>query len=471
MVAPPGKRWVFGYLVAAALIIGPQLAEAKRYRVRITSKPSGAMVLLGTGKELGKTPLRTRIKAGEHVIILRKQGYVETVETIDVGRRSRRFRYTLERAEMGEIRVISKKREVLNGAAIFVDGKEVGTVPATISVEAGTRQIEVKKDGFDNFDEWVEVDPDDTVVVRAFAKAKPGATPGAVVGDDLEDDEEGDDLEGGDDLEEDKGETRVASAGDEVKVDVEAGTTKAVEPARPRGSIAAIRLGVDFGGRIFEYTNPQTANLRPYEAFAIPVGRAEIDLYPLGFIDSWLARGLGLTASIGFGAPLKSEADVNGMAEAVDTTWRDWSVGGRFRFPVSSSLRLAASGSLGKMSFNFADENTMLAGEVPDVDYDQTTVGLDVEARASDSITLVLGGRFILLSGFGEIGQRFQVAASEGFGGLARVDVALSDRFDLVFRVSYQLARLDLEMSDPNFVADAGTDQFLGGMLGLGVNL
>lgn len=466
----PGKPRVFGYLVAAALIVGPRVAEAKRYKVRITSKPSGATVLLGNGKELGKTPLTTRIKSGEHVIVLRKRGYIETVETIEVDRRHRRFRYSLERAEMGEVRVISKKRDVLNGAAIFVDGKEVGTVPDTISVEAGTRQIEVKKEGFANFDEWVEVEPDGAVVVKAFARATESASDDTS-GDDVEaDDLEGDDLEGGDsdDLEGGSG-TQVAVVG--VNTETAPITKKASRPGRPRGSVLVLRLGVDFGGRVFKYSNPQTQNLRPYSAFGIPIGRAEAELYPLGFMSNAIARGLGITGSFGFGAPLKSEADVNGTPTSVDTAWRDWSVGGRFRVAPSPTLSLAFGGAYGKMSFNFKDEGGDLEGEVPDVDYNQTTLSLDIETKATESVTVVLGGRFILLSGFGELGERFRIESSLGLGGLARVDVALTDRFDLVLRFAYQIASLTLEMSDPAFMADGGTDQILGGMLGLGVNL
>lgn len=466
MVALPGKRRVFGYLIALVLLCaGAESADAKKYRIRIDSKPRGATVLLGDGTKLGKTPLRTRIDRGEHVIIVRKSGYVETVETISVKRNNQRFRLSLERAEIGEIRVISKKRGVLDDAAIFVDGKEVGTVPDTIEVAAGARQVEVRKDGFESFDEWVEVSAGKKVEVKAFAMST-GARNSNPFNKGEGGDEEGDD----DDIGDDDDDEEVAAVDEEEEVAGAVSAGAKVNASRPPGSLAVIRAGIDFGGRRFRYEQPMTSNLRPYDAFPFPVGRLAAELYPLGFSSSALARGLGLTAAIGFGFPLNSETPGD-MPVAVATTWRDWSVGGRYRFAISSTLALALAGTYGKRSFNFDDEETDIAGEVPDVDYDQIALGADLETAVTGSIDLVLGARFILLSGFGELGERFDVSSSTGLGGILRFEIGLSDRIDLLIEGSYQRATLTLEMSDAAFVAEGGTDQFLGGMLGLGLNL
>lgn len=455
-----------GTLVAAAVATAlPALAEAKKYRVRIDSRPKGATVTLGSGEVLGKTPLRTRLSRGSHVIIIKREGYVEAAETINVNRRNRRFRYRLERAETGKVKVVARGSAALEGAAIFVDGEQVGRLPDSVAVEVGYRQVEVKKDGFTPFDDWVTVEAGETVTVRADMTPD-GSGPSPA---DTDDEEDLEDLD--EEIDEDGDE--VAALDEDGDEDDGGSVTEAVgeQPERSRGSLASLRLGVDFGGRVFRYRNPQTANLRPYEAFGVPIGRVAADLYPLGFTSSAIARAFGLTARVGLAAPLSSDAQVGDQAESVSTTWSDYALGARVRFPVTSGFQMALAGTWGRTQFNFEDEGTMVEGEVPDVSYTEIAVGLDIEARVGARSNLLVGGRFFLLDDFGELAERFEIASSLGLGGVARLDVRMTSLLDLVLQASYRLVSMDLAMRDPAFVAEGGTDHYLGAMLGLGVSL
>lgn len=487
MVRTPGTGWLWGALVAAAVAAWPRIADAKTYKVRIDSRPRGATVSLGSGKVLGKTPLSARLSAGSHVIIIKRAGYVEAAESIDVSRSKRRFRYRLERAETGKVRVVGKSSG-LKGATILIDGKEVGSLPDTVTVEVGYREVQVKKDGFAPFDDWVTVEADETVTVRAAAEPAKGASEASFDDDeegveDLDDDDggSGDTADNDNDNDNDKNDDdgKVAALdGDDDDDDgggADAGgkvsAAATAKPKRPRGSLASLRLGLDLGGRVFRYQNPQTANLRPYQAFGVPIGRLAAEVYPLGFTSSKLAGAFGLTASLGLAAPLTSEATVADMSVPVKTSWSDYAVGARLRYPATSSLAVALGATIGKTRFNFNDEGSPVEGQVPDVSYSETAVALDVESAVGDGNKLVLGGRFLLLSDFGELGQRFEVSSSLGVGAVARFDLKLTSLLDLVIRGSYQLVKMDLAMKDAAFVADGGTDQYLGLMVGIGASL
>jgi hypothetical protein len=448
---------VLGCLAAAVILAAPETAAAQRYQVTIDSRPRGAEVTLGNGKRLGKTPIRTRLRAGSHAIIIKRDGYAETADNISVSRTRRKFSYRLEKASIGQLEVAAESGTSLDGAIIYVDGEKAAEFPDTVSVEVGFRQIEVKKDGLETHEEWVTVEADQKVTISV-----PG-TPGGK--------QEESDLEGEDDLEEEdlEGGGAVAAAG-EAEVDAEAELGAAAPTGRARGALVAARVGLDVGGRVFRYRNPQTPNLRPYDA-VVPIGRFEIDVYPLGFLSSKILGALGLTAVVGFGAPLTSEADVDGAAVLVDTSWTDYALGARLRLPYSDTMRLAAVGSFGQHKFSFADEGTMVEGQVPDVAYGQIGLGLDLELGRSDRTRVLLGGRFVILDDFGELGERFEVASSLGIGAFARMDIRLTDLFDLVVRGSYQYIDLALEPLGTAFVAEGGTDHLFGGMIGLGIVL
>ena len=454
---------VLGCLVAAVILAAPETVAAQRYQVTIDSRPRGAEVTLGNGKRLGTTPVRTRLRAGSHAIIIKREGYAETADNISVSRKRRKFSYRLEKASTGQLEVVAESGTSLDGAIIYVDGEEAAEFPDTVSVEVGFRQIEVKKDGLETHEEWVTVEADQKVTI-----AVPGTPGGKQAESDLEAE---DDLEEEEDLE---GEGAVAAAGEaggEAEVEAEAEAKLGAAPTgRARGALVAARVGLDVGGRVFRYRNPQTPNLRPYDA-VVPIGRFEIDVYPLGFLSSKILGALGLTAVVGFGAPLTSEADVDGAAVLVDTSWTDYAIGARLRLPFSDTVRLAAVGSFGQHKFSFADEGTMVEGQVPDVAYGQLGLGLDLELGRSDRTRVLLGGRFVILDDFGELGERFEVASSLGIGAFARMDIRLTDLFDLVVRGSYQYIDLALEPVGTEFVAEGGTDHLFGGMIGLGIVL
>ncbi len=105
--------------------------------LEINSKPEGAEVL--EGKEpLGKTPLKTKIDVGKHEITF-KLGTVGTkrVVNIEYGKTTELF-VNLEKA------VLHFNAEP-SDAKLIIDGKDYGTFPQTVELDAGLHKITVSK--------------------------------------------------------------------------------------------------------------------------------------------------------------------------------------------------------------------------------------------------------------------------------------------------------------------------------------
>ncbi len=97
------------------------------------------------GRTMGKTPLvDVELPAGEHQIAVRADGYVDFSTTIRI--EGLGHRETLVAALIPASAAVTF-RSSTDGATLFVDGHERGTLPLTTSLAAGTRVIEIRAAG------------------------------------------------------------------------------------------------------------------------------------------------------------------------------------------------------------------------------------------------------------------------------------------------------------------------------------
>jgi hypothetical protein len=451
-------------LVCGALgIVGSSgLASAeKSYPVRIESAPSGATLYLDSkeNEPLGRTPYEGKLPAGNHTIIVELEGFVAQVSEISVEKKKKpaqKFKLKLNKLEKGTIEVVPAKAQgQVAGARVFVDGKEEGNLPDTIKVEAGPHQVEVKKEGFRNFEEWVEVAEGQTTRVTAQLVPTDGSRTEVAASDGGNGGDEG----GDDDVEEDDS-------------DVEVEDDQVERPSTRTVPFIGFGAGFELGARSFRYTNPTEGNLRPYDAGGVPMIRLSGELVPLAFASSKLASGWTFLGSYGRSTPLDSTATINqGQPNetpvSVPTTWSelDLGLGYRYRFGDGDASYAGLVGGYGihTFTFDFDAESDILETQIPDVKYRFIYLGLDGRFAFAGRFAALVGGGTRLVRTTGNIGDNFEKTdvLAFGFDGGLAAGISKSIEARLVGRYD-QYNHTFTEKPEMNIVADGGTDRFFG---------
>ncbi len=137
------------------------VAEAQRpIPVSIESDPPGATVYMDAidpSKRIGVTPLsNVRIPRGQHTLIFQKEMHEETRITVNVRRRRETFRATLNAQSTISV---SGTNTAAQGAAVRIDGQPVGNVPHMETVTPGRHLVQVGREGYVTFAQWVQVAP------------------------------------------------------------------------------------------------------------------------------------------------------------------------------------------------------------------------------------------------------------------------------------------------------------------------
>ena len=190
-------RATLGTLAWLAIVMGALLwsapVEAQRgIPVNIESVPPGATVYLDTpdGTPLGVTPLtNARIAAGNHTLIFRLPNHEEARLTVTVRRRRETFRAVLR--PLGTIEV-SAGNEGARGAQVRIDGQAVGggtlgSLPIRVeNLQPGRHQVEVTREGYNDFEQWVEVQGGQVVRVTAMLERAAPTTGSILVTADIQ---------------------------------------------------------------------------------------------------------------------------------------------------------------------------------------------------------------------------------------------------------------------------------------------
>ena len=140
-------------------------------RVNINSEPSNAIVLMD-GKKVGTTPeILTDIKPGEHILEVRTKGFDTWSESVDVRGDKENVIAAVLKETIGSISIKSN----LSGAVIYLDGKEVGTTPDTItSVSTGIHVIEVKMEGYAEWTKKINIKKGEEITLNAMLQSITG---------------------------------------------------------------------------------------------------------------------------------------------------------------------------------------------------------------------------------------------------------------------------------------------------------
>jgi hypothetical protein len=183
-------------LAAVALaLLAFSASEASAQRgipVNIESVPPGATVFLDSPDvaPLGTTPITAvRIPSGAHTLIFRMPNFEEARLQITVARRRETFRAVLR--ALGTIEV-SAGNEGARGASVTIDGQPVGggtlgSLPIRVdSLPPGRHQIQATHDGFEHFEQWVEVQGGQTVRVTAMLERSAPTTGSILVAADVQ---------------------------------------------------------------------------------------------------------------------------------------------------------------------------------------------------------------------------------------------------------------------------------------------
>lgn len=184
------RRWILCAIAFAVVAAAgpasaqshPRLAKGK-YPVKVESAPPGATVYIDS-KDLGAvgvTPWSTKLLNGDYTIIVELDGYQPAQKQVKVARTRKVqsvFIPLIKKVDPPRIDVRTDADQNVFNASVYLDGQAQGSAPVLLTTTAGRHLLEIKKDGFDTFQSWVEVKDNEkatlTPVLKAVAKAKTG---------------------------------------------------------------------------------------------------------------------------------------------------------------------------------------------------------------------------------------------------------------------------------------------------------
>lgn len=149
--------------------------KGRKYTVKIDSAPQQAAIYLDDKQYgiVGYTPWSGKLTKGDYKIILELQGYEPMERLVRVEKRGQEFFLPLtKKVQPATIDIQASADPNVLGASVWVDGVLEGTAPIPIEVPAGRHQVEIKKEGFNDFTQWVNLKEGDRVTLTPMLKAK-----------------------------------------------------------------------------------------------------------------------------------------------------------------------------------------------------------------------------------------------------------------------------------------------------------
>lgn len=465
------RRYAVSLAAAFLLVFGfARSALAKSYDVEVVTEPSGAKVYLGKdGKLLGKTPYRGKLDAGEYTFYITKRGFESMYQSVVVKKKSGRqeFSYELKEVQYGRVEVVAADNaEPIDDARILIDGEEVGNAPDIIDpVSVGPHQVEVIREGYEIFEQWIEVEKGVMTTVEVELEEDPDAIYGSKGGKGSEGDEDEEDAPDAPD-EDDDGEE------DDEDDDVDDSPDFVMPPVADVMTRPYVILGIgpEVGNRNFEYVIPEgvndAPNIRPYDAALVPLARVRLQVYPLAGSATPALAGWGFSGSYAQAKSVTSQTEDN---QTLDTRWNEWDANLRFMLPLGKATIAAEVGYAGQtFEFEAGEGVGMLIDEVPGVEYRFTRVGGDVAFQFTPKIGAWIGGNYRIVSALGKLSTRFEETQVTAYGGQAGANYGITDSIQVQLLLNFsRYQHLFIIRNDGDMARVAGTDQFVGAMLGL----
>ena len=153
------RRFLLGCLCLGHWLQPLPASAQTTVAVNVESTPAGATVYVDStaGAPVGITPLRNaRIPSGHHALIFRLDGHGDGRLEVDVRRRGETFRLSL--TALATVAITAGHADAA-GAQVRIDGQTVGSIPFRGSVAPGRHLVQVGREGFETFNQWVDVAP------------------------------------------------------------------------------------------------------------------------------------------------------------------------------------------------------------------------------------------------------------------------------------------------------------------------
>ena len=169
-------------LSAATASAAPACPNVKpgRYVVKIESAPPGATIYLRDKScVLGTTPFTGKLWNGDNVIVVELAGYEPASRTFKVARTRRAQQLFVPLVKKAEPPRIEVKADAdpkgVAGAQVWLDGEMKGQAPVTLTTTAGRHLLQLKKDGFEQYETWITAAENNTSTLLPQMKenAKP----------------------------------------------------------------------------------------------------------------------------------------------------------------------------------------------------------------------------------------------------------------------------------------------------------
>ena len=161
--------WALPLAILLALVGLARTAEAQaacpgkgtKYKVKIDSAPQGATIFAGDKScgAIGATPYTGSLPAGSYTITVELPGYEPGIRAFKVGKLrtvQELFVPLVKKAEPPKIDVRADADKNMFGAIVSLDGQPQGPAPVVLTTTAGRHLLEIKKEGFDAYQQWIE---------------------------------------------------------------------------------------------------------------------------------------------------------------------------------------------------------------------------------------------------------------------------------------------------------------------------
>ncbi|MEQ9318917.1 MAG: hypothetical protein RIF41_07135, partial [Polyangiaceae bacterium] len=239
------------------------------------------------------------------------------------------------------------------------------------------------------------------------------------------------------------------------------------EPNRPGSELFSLGVGVEFGGRFFDYNDAVFDNLRPYDVFGVPGLHVMGEVYPLAPWDIVVASDIGLTVSFMQAFGLSSQTDDESLQ--FSNNYNRFTAGLRYRFRIGEKddhpFVIGIDGKFGFLNFSFDPENEASienADEVGTVSYLFIRPGLDARLPIADWFALMPAFGYVAPLSKGEAYDRVNGASVHGLDMELMLAFVVGLGFEVRTGVEYMryFASFDPQVGD-TFVAGGALDQYL----------
>ncbi len=174
--------------MAILALLASSQASAQRgtIPVNIESVPPGATVYLdqeADAHRLGVTPMRNvRVPRGNHTLIFTLRGHETLRQAVYFRRRRETFRATLNALAVIDLQA---GNPAANGAAVRIDGQPVGNIPHRQTVQPGRHLVQVGREGYVTFNQWVDVAGGQVLTLPVLLEAQAPSTGSLLVAGDV----------------------------------------------------------------------------------------------------------------------------------------------------------------------------------------------------------------------------------------------------------------------------------------------